>query len=428
MSGSWIDTADQSGTFQLYRDQPDLAVTPPIWTAGQGVTFSYTISDADLIEPTAVGLYWSTDMSFDKDKDTQAFSTTTQMGHSQDPYTVPVNHNQLTAPPQGTKYLLAVIDPNNTVAESDEPNYPTDFGPNNVKTLPLQDTIAIKSPIQGSVIFMTSTDGRTANVPLDVAVGGFVTGNVDWKFNLHYVSPVTTTVFDYSPPISLSVSDCVGNSFDFAVTGMGGTLTLQASAVVDGTPIVSNTVTAEIRGYQQVPANNIINTLTALQGSLFVGVADLESKFKTENKGQFNLDGTPYITDNVGVGLTQIALRYWKNYDDFATYWDWQVNASRGAAILQFFLSDVDSTAAKIRSKKANANLPALSQIERENWALSLYSGEDKSKDFYEPNASRTAWVVNPKLPSGAKTYVNVVRNRAYEITQDASVLSGLVP
>jgi len=112
-----------SYTFTQVR--PDLAVTQPVWSADQGVNFSYTISGADLPQPTTVGLYWSTDTTFDPsgpNQDTLAYSTTTQTAQSQTPYSVHVDPSQITAAPSGAKYLLAVIDPDDSVAESDDPN------------------------------------------------------------------------------------------------------------------------------------------------------------------------------------------------------------------------------------------------------------------------------------------------------------------
>src|SRR5262249_28605844 len=104
--------------------RPDLVLSQLAWsTTGQRVDFSYTIRNADLTQPTTVALYWSTNTTFEAG-DTLAYSTTTQTAHSQTPYSVHVDSSQLATPPTKSQYLLAVIDPDNTVAESDEPNYP----------------------------------------------------------------------------------------------------------------------------------------------------------------------------------------------------------------------------------------------------------------------------------------------------------------
>jgi hypothetical protein len=106
---------------------PDLAVTSLAFNAAQGgVDFGYTISGADLSTPTTVGLYWSADDHFDKGQDRNAFVNgpiATQTAQTtRGPVLLHVDRSDLTAPPPDAKYLLAVIDPDNTVAESDETN------------------------------------------------------------------------------------------------------------------------------------------------------------------------------------------------------------------------------------------------------------------------------------------------------------------
>jgi hypothetical protein len=144
-NGYFVDGTGLSARITLAS--PDLSVTQPTWTAGQGVDFSYTISGADLPRATTAALYWSADTNFDPNQDTliPGSVTPTQTVARTDPYPVHVDASAIAAtpPPPGTKYLLAVIDPNNSVAESDEPNYPNDFGKDNVMSLGVPDvTIA----------------------------------------------------------------------------------------------------------------------------------------------------------------------------------------------------------------------------------------------------------------------------------------------
>jgi hypothetical protein len=414
--------------------KPDLAATTPVLNKDQGVNFSYSVSGANLSVAPTLGLYWSTDVKYDK-SDAAAFTVgTPQM--AQGTYPVHVLHNQLSAPPAGTQYLLAVINPDVSIRESDNPS-PDDVNQdeNNVQPLLLQSSLTIVSPAQGNIIYMTSADGRTATVPLQIAVTGFVTGDLTWKkLDIHYVSPVTGTVFDKSNPGDKAPSAdpfvYIEKPYGYDITGKGGTLTIQASVTINGTQVDSDPITVGVRGYQTVPKDTIRGTLKSLYGPLFVGIADLESKYWTEGKGQFNLDGTPYITSNIAVGLTQIYVKRWADapqfYDDIATYWDWQVNASRGANIFQIFRGVVDRRVDAIRKRWGN-KLPNLSQAEREDWAMGLYSGELHGKDFYIPNATHRKWVINPNLPAGARAYVNRARERAYQITGDSSVLVGKI-
>ena len=124
----------------LVSAQSDLAATSLAWNATRGgVDFSYAISGANLTQASTAALYWSADATFDASQDTliPASVTTTQTAIGA--YPVPIDAATLGQPTQGAKYLLAVVDPGNTVAESDEPNHPTDFGANNVKSLQLPD-------------------------------------------------------------------------------------------------------------------------------------------------------------------------------------------------------------------------------------------------------------------------------------------------
>src|SRR5205823_4047474 len=128
--------------FDTIISGPDLAATSLAWNTAQGgVDFGYTISGADLPKATTAALYWSTDTTFDSIQDTliPGSVTTTQTAARTDPYPVHIDASTLGSPPTEAKYLLAVVDPDNTIAELDEPNYPNDFGSNNVRPLQLSD-------------------------------------------------------------------------------------------------------------------------------------------------------------------------------------------------------------------------------------------------------------------------------------------------
>ena len=130
-------------TIEYVLAEPDLAMTPPTWTAGQAVTFDYTISGAALNQPATVALYWSADKAFDPSQDRliSGSITTTQTAQTPPGTSVPVHVDatalQNTPPPPGTKYLLAVVDPPDAanpqgqIVESDETN--------NVQSLALPD-------------------------------------------------------------------------------------------------------------------------------------------------------------------------------------------------------------------------------------------------------------------------------------------------
>jgi hypothetical protein len=103
---------------------PDLVATSLTWNSQQGgVDFRYEVKGADLPVASTVALYWSSDPSFDKAKDTLIAGTVTTTQTAVGTYgPIRVTSGQLSTPPKGTKYLLAVADPDDKVAESDETN------------------------------------------------------------------------------------------------------------------------------------------------------------------------------------------------------------------------------------------------------------------------------------------------------------------
>jgi hypothetical protein len=105
--------------------QTDLAVTSLEWnTARGGADFAYTISGDNLTEPTTTALFWSPDPTFDAVRDTLIGGsvTATATGASTVPYSVHIDGATFGMPPTGSKYLLAVIDPADTVSETDDPH------------------------------------------------------------------------------------------------------------------------------------------------------------------------------------------------------------------------------------------------------------------------------------------------------------------
>jgi hypothetical protein len=103
--------------------KPKIAPQALDWSANGGVDFSYLISDADLTQATPITFFWASGSDFTKD-------VLQQVGYS---YTIPagtqaqtqaygpihIDGSKLTGAPGGTKYLLAVADPNNTLGDFD---------------------------------------------------------------------------------------------------------------------------------------------------------------------------------------------------------------------------------------------------------------------------------------------------------------------
>ncbi len=190
-NGQWHTWVATPLVFQLTGtpgSQPDLAVAPPTWTAGQGVNVGYTISGADLPTATTAALYWSADATFDPSQDTLIAGSVTTTQTAQGTYSIHVNASTLGTPPTGAKYLLAVVDPNNTVSESDETN--------NVVSMPIKrpDLIATSltwNTAQGGVDYAYTISGGD----LPQGATGALYWLTDTSFNTGQHSLIPNSVF-----------------------------------------------------------------------------------------------------------------------------------------------------------------------------------------------------------------------------------------
>ena len=217
------------------------------------------------------------------------------------------------------------------------------------------------------------------------------------------------------------------NYYPYMITGMGGKLKIVASANVAG-QLTSDSITCTVNGYTSAeePTSNITAYLEQLYGPLLCGIADSESSYSS-GIGQFK-NQLPYTNPAGAVGLTQLYLPSHSNYDDFASYWDWQVNAQRGFSDFSQKLSTINALVAFARKGPYSKNLPDLGIGERENWALYRYKGFAGSDPLYLPNSNRTGWVVNTNahLYTTARDQINAVRADARNITGSAG--SPLLP
>ena len=96
---------------------PNIAATALALDASSNVNYGYTISGVDLSQATTVNLYWASGTTTDTEIGGVISSTTTETAQGTYPVRVPAS--DLTAPPQGAKYLLEVVDPNNLISPAD---------------------------------------------------------------------------------------------------------------------------------------------------------------------------------------------------------------------------------------------------------------------------------------------------------------------
>ncbi len=111
---------------------PDIVATSVSWnTDDSRIDYSYEVNDADLPKATSGALYWSSDATFDESDTPASEPFVIDVQQTTSPFSGSVPNADLTLPPSGTSYLLLVVDSENLIVESDEPN-PGDFGANNV--------------------------------------------------------------------------------------------------------------------------------------------------------------------------------------------------------------------------------------------------------------------------------------------------------
>ena len=112
--------ASSDGTvFELKTSNPIIAATSLTWDTTQGgVDYGYTISNADLPQPTTAALYWAPTATFDPTQDNLIPGSvfTTANAAQTDPYTGHIDAATIGTPPQGTEDLLFVIDPTNRIS------------------------------------------------------------------------------------------------------------------------------------------------------------------------------------------------------------------------------------------------------------------------------------------------------------------------
>ena len=157
--GAGINPAGATHAFLLNLSEPQITATSLEWDANDdGVDYGYTISGADLPQPTTVALDWASGMTVDTAIGDPIDSEPTQT--AQGTYSVDVPGSAFGPPPPNAKYLIAVADPNNTIAQEN--------GVSNVQALALPD-ITVTQPTwntqDGGVDFGYTISGNTLPQP-----------------------------------------------------------------------------------------------------------------------------------------------------------------------------------------------------------------------------------------------------------------------
>jgi CARDB len=120
----------------LTGSDTDLVATSLDWNTAQGgVNFGYEVAGAALTEDTTAALYWASGTTLDDVIGGPVYETTIERPVGQyGPFYVPKSVPG--TPPAGASHLILAVDPDDAIAESDEPNLT-----NNVQSLALPDLI-----------------------------------------------------------------------------------------------------------------------------------------------------------------------------------------------------------------------------------------------------------------------------------------------
>jgi hypothetical protein len=153
-NGVIIESNEGNNVKALALPQPDIIATDIQWDTLQGgVDFSYQVTDADLIQNTTTALYWSPTATFDPNTATKVYETTVQHAvNNYGPFNV--SASALGTRPDGSKYLLLVVDPwstslpNGVVIESNETN--------NVKSIAIPPAIPPFEVLARGVAYKTT--------------------------------------------------------------------------------------------------------------------------------------------------------------------------------------------------------------------------------------------------------------------------------
>jgi len=252
-------------------------------------------------------------------------------------------------------------------------------------------TLTIASPINGQIYSLLGGDVRTATIPLRATSSCAGTATVTWTLDFSYKTsgnrgPWTGT---------RTTSSVLGQTSDLNVISIGGAVTLNAAATIQGQKVYNYAVAYVVGA--AIADQQITDRLVSLYSGgarprLLTGIASYESSYR-----QFadrllygswarwpleSYDGGSHI------GLMMVVPNMERAYD-------WYSNTQMGRDL---FVDDkLASSASWVQQRQKDyPNLPALTGEQHEMNALVLYGPyASPTQHYYEPNAAGNAWIVN---------------------------------
>ncbi len=121
VNASQLGHAEYSISISRPQSEPDIIASSLSWDdTGAGVELEYTVEDAALPRAAVGGLYWSETDSYHPSRAALAYELS--IGTREGSFSRTVSRAELSEPPEGTRSLIFVVDPQNDIGESRESN------------------------------------------------------------------------------------------------------------------------------------------------------------------------------------------------------------------------------------------------------------------------------------------------------------------
>lgn len=361
----------------------DLIARSVDWnTEGDGVDFTYEVTDQDLEQDTTVGLFWAKGPNQD-DIISQAFSQVADktvgvhMAHA--------TAGEIATAPNDATYLLNVVDRDNTI--EDNPS-------NNQVALRLPHIEVIDPP--NTTDFRITTEPAMPSITVglnDVPANRVQALSVHWHTEItsgpdpaiHQIATFTAT------PIDFTVTSSDRYQPNFGTQIVGGKLTFTADFSVAGVQLKASSEDLHLRilGTQPdavtieayIRAKHVPHDFPTGGGFTYHDVL-LRIMKKESLRLQFHEDGSPVFNANGnhglgdgGAGLFQITPPK-KKPPTIAQVWNWKANVDEGGNIFNDKLTEaigfIDARAVREAAQRVRQqfHLPGntLVQVVRPPW------------------------------------------------------------
>ena len=296
----------------------------------------------------------------------------------------------------------------------------------------IEPGLQITLPLDQQPYLLTESDLRaTASIPFFAELApGATTATINWTLGLAYQ---TTGGLFVDPGENITFSTSPGEQAARIFEGKGGRLTINASALINGSTINAPAINIYISGPTQIPNELIFTRLRDLYTggetpSLMIGLAFEESSYrqfenitKYEQTLYWPLESRDGATGwGSHIGLMQVATQMGRAFD-------WHVNTQDGVS---WFTGEKRTIAlsreGEVRSEAQRLykdRLPDLNDLQRENMTLVCYGPYASALTnmqyyYYEviplPNGKYECnWIINTLNNPNGVQYVTDVRDEA---------------